>query len=175
MSGWQELRAERNRRSLGRLNKGLPAVFPRAVLTVLLVAPSCRRPRGLRSSHTGAPIQFEPIAWREHLPLAAKRPLAGLGGCEIARAAYLPRSARHPRPSVNTRTRWGRDFAACAVSRYITSAGTLTYGAAVQTKTRSGTPAAWLRGNSGMHHVVRSHFCGAYRRSPKPDASRRLA
>ena len=62
---------------------------------MLLPVPSFHRRRGLQSSHTGAPIQFEPIAWREHLQLAAKRRMAGLGGSGTAGATCLSRSARH--------------------------------------------------------------------------------
>ena len=39
MSGWQELKAERNRRSLVRLNKALPPIFPRAVLARAFAGP----------------------------------------------------------------------------------------------------------------------------------------
>src|SRR5215475_16137600 len=39
MSGWQELKAERNRRSVLRLNKALPPIFPRAVLSRALARP----------------------------------------------------------------------------------------------------------------------------------------
>jgi hypothetical protein len=33
MSGWHELKAERNRQSLARLNKALPTIFPSGVLS----------------------------------------------------------------------------------------------------------------------------------------------
>jgi hypothetical protein len=39
MSNWQELTAERNQRSLIRLNRALPPVFPRAVLSRALARP----------------------------------------------------------------------------------------------------------------------------------------
>ena len=39
MSSWQDLRAERNRRSVLRLNKALPPIFPRAVLSRALARP----------------------------------------------------------------------------------------------------------------------------------------
>jgi hypothetical protein len=39
MSGWQELKAERNRRSLVRLNKELPPIFPRAVMARAFARP----------------------------------------------------------------------------------------------------------------------------------------
>ena len=39
MSGWQELRAERNGRSALRLNKALPPIFPRVVLARALARP----------------------------------------------------------------------------------------------------------------------------------------
>ena len=72
MSGWQELRAERNQRSLVRLNKALPPVFPRAVLARAVARPFVPPTPRLAVSHTGVPIQFEPTAWREHSRLAAK-------------------------------------------------------------------------------------------------------
>ena len=62
MSGWQELKAERNQRSLIRLTKALPRHFHELYYSVLLAAPSSHRRRGLPSSHTGVAIQFEPIA-----------------------------------------------------------------------------------------------------------------
>jgi hypothetical protein len=160
MSGWQQLRAERNQRSLGRLTRALPPVFPRAVLTRALDRPFVPpTPRLAMESY--APIQFEPIAWREHLPLAAKRPLAGLGGWATAGAAYLSPCARHPHRSVNTRTPWGQDFAACAVNRSTASVGTLTCGAADPTRTPSGTVIALWRGSSGTRRVATSSCCGA--------------
>ena len=39
MSGWQELRAERNWRSALRLNRALPSIFPRVVLARALARP----------------------------------------------------------------------------------------------------------------------------------------
>ena len=127
----------------------------------LLPAPSCRRRRGSQSSHIGPPIQFGPIAWREHLRLAAKRPTAGLGGSGTAGAACLSRSARHPRRTVKPHIRWGLDFAACAVNWFIASAGTLTLGAPVPTRMPSGTVLAWSPGSSGMRPAARFSCCGA--------------
>ena len=127
---------------------------------MLLRAPSCRRRHGLQLSHTGEPIQFGPIAWREPSRLAAKCRVAGLGGSETAGAAYPLRFARHPRHTVNTHTRWGLDFAAYADNRFIVSAGTLTCGAAVPTRTRSGTALALSLGNSGTRRVARFNCCG---------------
>ena len=161
MSSWQELKAERNRRSLFVSTRHCLRSFHEPYCPGLLPAPSCRRRRGLQSSHTGAPIQFGPIAWREHSRLAAKRPAAGLGGSGTAGAACLSRSARHPRRTAKPHTRWARDFAACAVNRFIASAGTLTFGVAVPTRTRSGTALAWSLGSSGMRQAARSNCCGA--------------
>jgi hypothetical protein len=88
MLGWQELKAERNRRSLVRLTKALPPIFPRIVLARALARPFVPpMPRLAVESYWGA-IQFEPIAWREHLRLAAERPMAGLGGWGTAGAAF---------------------------------------------------------------------------------------
>ena len=133
MSGWQKLRAERNRRSLGRLTKALPVIFPRVVLARAFARP------------------FVPPT-----PRLAIESYWGAHG-----AAYPLLSARHPRRTVKPLTQWARDFAASAVNPFIASAGTLTCGAAVPTKTRSGIVLAWWRGSSGMRQVTRSDFCGA--------------
>ena len=105
-------------------------------------------------------IQFAPIAWREHLRLAAKRPVAGLGGSGTAGAACLSPSARRPRRTVKPNTRWVQDFAACAVNLSTALAGTLTFGRAVPTRMRCGTALAWSPGSSGMRRVARSNCCG---------------
>jgi hypothetical protein len=157
MSGWQELRAERNQRSLVR---HCLLSFHVSCSVGLSPALSCRRRRGLRSNHTGALIQFGRIAWREHSQLAAKRPIAGVGGSETAGAACLSRSAPHLHRSMNMRTHSGLDFAACAVNRFIASAGTLTFGVPVPTRTRSGTVLASSPGSSGARRAARSSFCG---------------
>jgi hypothetical protein len=39
MSGWHELKAERNRQSLARLNRALPTIFPSGVLSRALNRP----------------------------------------------------------------------------------------------------------------------------------------
>ena len=64
MSGWQELKAERNRRSLVRLTRALPLVFPRAVLTRALARPFAPpTPRLAIESYWGAhPIRADRLA-----------------------------------------------------------------------------------------------------------------
>jgi len=64
MSGWQELRAERNRRSVLRLTKALPLVFPRAVLSRALARPFVPpTPRLAIESYWGAhPIRADRLA-----------------------------------------------------------------------------------------------------------------
>jgi hypothetical protein len=64
MSGWQELRAERNRRSVLRLTKALPLVFPRAVLSRALARPFIPpTPRLAIESYWGAhPIRADRLA-----------------------------------------------------------------------------------------------------------------
>ena len=161
MSGWQELKAERNRRSLVRLTKALPLVFPRAVLARALARPFVPpTPRLAIESYWGAhPIRADRLA--RALAARSQAPdgwtLAARG---TAGAACLSRSARHLRRSVNMRTHWVLDFAACAVNRFIVSAGTLTFGVAVPTRTRSGTVLASSPGSSGTRQVARSDFCG---------------
>ena len=64
MSGWQELRAERNGRSALRLNKALPPIFPRAVLARALARPFVPpTPRLAIESYWGAhPIRADRLA-----------------------------------------------------------------------------------------------------------------
>jgi hypothetical protein len=160
MSGWQELRAERNRRSLDRLNKALPPVFPRVVLTRALDRPFVPpTPRlAIESYWRAHPIRADRLA--RALAARSQAPAVGFGGSEIAGAAYPSPSAHHPHRSVNTRAPLGQDFAACAVNRSTASAGTLTFGLPVPTGTPSGTALVWLRGSSGMGRVARSNCCG---------------
>jgi hypothetical protein len=94
MSGWHELKAERNRQSLARLNKALPIIFPSAFRLERSAARSCRRRRGLRSNRIGAPIHSALIASRGPLRLAAERPAAGLGGSATVGGDCLARSGR---------------------------------------------------------------------------------
>ena len=64
MSGWQELRAERNGRSALRLNKALPPIFPRVVLARALARPFVPpTPRLAIESYWGAhPIRADRLA-----------------------------------------------------------------------------------------------------------------
>jgi hypothetical protein len=64
MSGWQELKAERNRRSLLRLTKALPPLFPRVVLARALARPFVPpTPRLAVESYWGAhPIRADRLA-----------------------------------------------------------------------------------------------------------------
>jgi hypothetical protein len=160
MSGWQELRAERNRRSLDRLNKVLPAAFPRAVLARAherpFVPPTPRL--AIESYWRAHPIRADRLA--RALAARSQAPAGWVGGSEIERAAYLSPSAHHPHRSVNKRTPWAQDFAACAVNRSTASAGTLTFGLPVPTRTPSGTAPVWSRGSSGMRRVATSNCCG---------------
>jgi hypothetical protein len=104
MSSWQSYRQIETGDRLSVSTRRYLRYFHELYCPVLLNAPLCRRRRGWQSSHTGVPIQFEPIAWREHLPLAAKRPLVGRGGSATAGVAYLSPPAHHPHRSANTRT-----------------------------------------------------------------------
>ena len=64
MSGWQELRAERNRAIALRLNKALPPIFPRVVLARALARPFVPpTPRLAIESYWGAhPIRADRLA-----------------------------------------------------------------------------------------------------------------
>ena len=140
MSGWQELRAERNRRSALRLNKALPPIFPRVVLARALARPFVPpTPRLAIESYWGAhPIRADRLA--RALAARSQAPAGWtwrLGGPQERLAFHVPHATRAI-PRSRTRTR-ARDFAACAVNQFIASAGTLTFGAAVPTRTRFGT------------------------------------
>jgi len=117
-------RSGKNRRSLARLAKALPRVFPSAVLSRALSRPSCRQRRGSRSIHNGAAIHFAPIAWRARLLPAAERLAAGAGGsATTARTGCQPHSGHHPRPFGNAHTRGAPASVVCAGNRFIASAG----------------------------------------------------
>jgi len=62
MSNWQAEQAERNRKSLARLTKALPAIFPPVVLARALSRPFIPRRYGWRSIHIGARIPSALIA-----------------------------------------------------------------------------------------------------------------
>jgi hypothetical protein len=64
MSKWQEEKAEKNRRSLARLNKGLPRIFPSAVLSRALGRPFVPpTPRLAIDSYWGAhPLRADRLA-----------------------------------------------------------------------------------------------------------------
>jgi hypothetical protein len=160
MSGWEELKAERNQRSLIRLTRALPPVFPRVVLARALARPFVPpTPRLAIESYWGVhPIRADHLA--RALAARSQAPAGWTWRLEDRRAACRSRSARHPHRSVNTRADWGLDFAACAVNRFIVSAGTLTCGAAVPTIMRSGTALALSLGNSGTRRVARFNCCG---------------
>ena len=155
MSKWEVEKAERNRRSIARLTKSLPGIFPSAVLSRALGRPLCRRRRGSPSTRIGTSIHFVPIAWRVHL-LAAVEPLAaGHGGSGIAgTVACQPHSERHQRPIGNAHTRKVQDFVVYAGNRFIASNGMPTYGTPAQTRMRPGTAPVWSHGNSGPHQVT---------------------
>ena len=79
MSKWQAEKAKRNRRSLARLNRALPSIFPSAVLSWALSRPFVPPTPRLAMIRIGAPTRFAPIGWRVRLLLGAERPAAGLG------------------------------------------------------------------------------------------------
>jgi hypothetical protein len=124
----------RNRRSVLRLNKALPPIFPRAVLAqgsfarpfVPHTPPACNRV-------TGAPIQFVPIA------SLTKHPAAGLGDSGTPeRLAFRSPSARHP-PYREATHALGPGFCCVCGQPVYRFGGTLTFGATVPTRMRSGT------------------------------------
>jgi len=85
MSGWQELKAERNRRSALRLTKALPPIFPRIVRARALARPFVPpTPRIAIESY-----------WRAH-PIRADRLDLAARGPQGRPAFHV--SARHPQP-----------------------------------------------------------------------------
>ena len=94
MSGWQELKAERNQRSLIRLTKALPPVFPRVVLARALARPFVPpTPRLAIESYWGAhPIRADRLA----------RALAARGFAALAFALFAGIATVmtvHPQPA----------------------------------------------------------------------------
>jgi hypothetical protein len=97
MSNWEAERAERNRRSIARLTKSLPGVFPSAVLSRALGRPFVPpTPRGSPSTRIGAPIHFALTGLRVPSLRGAEYLPAGGGGSEVAaRMGCRPHSERH--------------------------------------------------------------------------------
>src|SRR5580704_9160525 len=114
MSGWHELKAERNRQSLGRLNKALPTIFPSGVLSRALSRPFAPpTPRLAIESYWGAhPLRADRLA----------RALAARSGAPSGRTWRLgdrggdcpTRSGRRPRHIANANTHRGRAAAVFA-------------------------------------------------------------
>jgi hypothetical protein len=119
MSGWQELKAEKNRRSLVRLTKALPPIFPRVVLARALARPFVPpTPRLAIESYWGAhPIRADRLA----RALAARsRAPDGWTWRLGDRRSGLPFTFRTPpAPYREAEHALGRDFAACAANRFI--------------------------------------------------------
>jgi hypothetical protein len=109
MSRWEEEKAERSRRSLARLTKALPRIFPSAVLSRALGRPFVPpTPRLAIDSYWGAHL-LRLIAWRVRLLAAAKRLALRAGGsATTARSGCHPHSGRRQRLIGNAPTRWVR-------------------------------------------------------------------
>ena len=158
MSGWKELRAERNQRSLLRLNRALPPIFPRAVLARALARPFVPpTPRlAIESYWSAHPIRADRLA--RALAARSQAPAGWTWRLGTAGAAYLSRFARHPRHTVNARRTRARICGVCGQPVY-------RFGWHIDlwkpdpTRTRSGTVLASSLGNSGMRQVARSDCC----------------
>ena len=161
MSSWQDLRAERHRRSVLRLNKALPPIFPRAVLSRALARPFVPpTPRLAIESYWAAhPIRADRLA----RALAARSQAPSGWTWRLGdRRSGVPFTFRTPpAPYREAAHSLGPGFAAYAVNRFIASAGTLIFGVAVSTRMRSGTVLAWSPGSSGMRQAARFNCCGA--------------
>jgi hypothetical protein len=140
MSNWQTEQAERNKRSLARLSKNLPEIFPPAVLTRALGRPFIPPTPRLAIDCTGARIHFALIDWRVPWRSAPEHRKAGIGSSvAIARARYRSRSERHQRHIESVPTHADLDSAASADSLFIALDGTLICGTPAPIKTRPGT------------------------------------
>jgi hypothetical protein len=161
MSKWKEEKAEKNRRSLGRLTKALPLVFPVAVLSRALsrtfVPPT---PRLAIDSYWGAhPLRADRLA--RALAARTERLAAGRGGsATTARTGCQLHSGHHQRPIGNAHSRGVPVSVVCAGNRSIASAGMSICGIPGPTRMQSGTAHAWSHGNSGPLRVITRGFCG---------------
>jgi hypothetical protein len=165
MSRWEEEKAERNRRSLGRLTKALPCIFPSAVLSRALARPFVPpTPRLAIDSYWSAhPLRADRLA--RALAAGAERRVAGYGASATTVGTdYRAHSAHHPRLIGNVRTRRVRVSAACAGKRFIASVGMSISGTLAQTRMQHGTVPVWSHGNSGMRRAVRRGSCAVCKR-----------
>jgi hypothetical protein len=139
MSSWQIEQTERNRKSLARLSKSLPAIFPPGVLARALSRPFIPpTPRLAIDSY-----------WRAH-PIRADRLARALAARSGAPKGWtwqlghnrkngLPTTFRTPPAPYRERPiLWELDSAASADSRFIALAGMLTYGTLARTRMRLG-------------------------------------
>ena len=150
-------KAEGNRRSIARLTRSLPCIFPSAVLSRALSRPFVPpTPRLAIDSYWGAhALRADRLARAS--PRGAECPPAGGGGSEIAaRMACRPHSECHQRPIANAYTRRGQNSVVYAGNQFIASAGMPIYGTPVPTRMRPGTAPVRLHGNSGLRHVTTS-------------------
>ena len=129
MSKWQDEKENRNRRSIARLTRALPGIFPSTVLSRALERPFVPPTPGLQLIPTGGRIQFALIVWPARSLPAAGHHTAGPGGlAKTAKADCQQHSGYRRRPIANAHTLRVRVFVACAASRYIDTGGTLICG-----------------------------------------------
>ena len=133
VSAW---RAERNRRALARLRRGLPAIFPApradARARALVHAPDAAA--GDRSYWRAHPVRADRLARVARRPERSARglDLAARRGRRACRRAFAVRRRRTARPN----SRAARASAASAGNRSTASAGTSTCGSADPTQCR---------------------------------------
>jgi hypothetical protein len=162
MSKWQEEKDERNRRSLARLAKSLPDIFPPVVLSRALsrtfVPPT---PRLAIDCYWGAhPLRADHLA--RALAARSGAPSGWSWRLSDNRKSGLPTTFRiPPRPIGNAPTHGVRVSAMCAGNRFIDSVGMSICGTQGPTGTRSGTARALSHGNSGLRLVTTRGSCGA--------------
>ena len=165
MSKWQEEKAEKNRRSLARLTKALPRIFPSAVLSRALGRPFVPpTPRLAIDLYWGAhPLRADRLA--RALAARSEAPSGWSWRLGDNRKIGLPSTFRTPPAPYRERAyALGRAFAVCAGNRFIASAGMSICGKQGPTRMRSGTAHVWSHGNSGMRRVITRDFCGACKR-----------
>ena len=157
MSKWEAERAERNRRSIARLTKSLPGIFPSAVLSRALGRPFVPpTPRLAINSYWGThPLRADrlarALAARSGVPTGWSWRLGG------SRKNGLPTTFRTPPAPYRERAyAKGPDSVVYAGNQFIALAGMPTYGMPVPTRMRPGIAPVRSHGNSGLRQVIRS-------------------
>lgn len=165
MSSWADEKAERNRRSIARLTRTLPAIFPAAVLHRALNRPFVPpTPRLAVDSYWRAhPVRADRLA--RALATRSGAPSGWSWRLDTDRGDGLPGTFRIPPAPYRERAYAKGPGFCCVVSRFTAFRGMWIFGMQDPTKKQAGTPPVWSRGNSGMRRTSKQHFCGDCRRA----------